>query len=40
MNKILFKFLCKGVDKITRASVINEYEEGGLRMVDLDCMVN
>ena len=39
MNKILFKFLWKGVDKVTRASVINEYEEGGLRMVDLECMV-
>ena len=24
---------------MTRASVINEYEEGGLRMVDLECMV-
>ena len=26
LNKILFKFLWKGVDKVTRASVINEYE--------------
>ena len=39
LNKILFKFLCKGVDKVTRASVINEYEEGGLKMVDLEYMV-
>ena len=39
LNKILFKFLSKLVDKVTRASVINEYEEGGLRMVDLECMV-
>ena len=39
LTKILFKFLWKGVDKVTRASVINEYEEGGLRMVDLECMV-
>ena len=39
LNKILFKFLWKGVDKVTRASVTNEYEEGGLRMVDLECMV-
>jgi len=31
LNKILFKFLWKGVDEVTRASVINEYEEGGLR---------
>ena len=35
---ILFKFLWKGVEKVTRASVINEHEEGGLRMVDLECM--
>ena len=38
LNKILFKFLWKGVDEVTRASVINEYEEGGLRMVDLECI--
>ena len=31
LNKIQFKFLWKGVDKITRASVINEYKEGGLQ---------
>ena len=39
LNKILLKFLWKGVDKVTRVSVINEYEEGGVRMVDLECMV-
>ena len=41
LSKILslFKFLWKGVEKVTRASVINENEEGGLRMVDLECMV-
>ena len=39
LNKILFKFFWKGVAKVTRASVINEYEKGGLGMVDLECMV-
>ena len=39
LNKILFKFLWKGVDKVTRVSVVKEYEEGGPRMVDLECMV-
>ena len=39
LNKILFKFLWKGVDKVTRASVINEYEVGGLKMGDLEWMV-
>ena len=35
----LLKFLWKGTDKVKRVSVINEYEEGGLRMIDLECMV-
>ena len=39
LNKLLFKFLWKGTDKVTRVSVINEYEEGGLKMIDLDCMI-
>ena len=39
LNKILFKFLWKGVDKVTRAPVINEYEEGGLKMVHFECVV-
>ena len=39
LNKILFKFLWKGVDEVARASVINKYKEGGLRMVDLKCMI-
>ena len=39
LNKILFKFLWKGTDKVKRVSVINEYEKGGLRMIDLESMV-
>ena len=39
LNKELFKFLWKGTDKVRRVSVINEYEEGGLRKIDLECMV-
>ena len=39
LNKVLFKFLWKGTDKVKRVSVINEYEEGGLRMIDLECIV-
>ena len=35
----LFKFLWKGVDKTTRLSVINEYEKGGLKMIDLETMI-
>ena len=39
LNQLLFKFLWNGMDKITRVSVINEYEEGGLKMIDLDSMI-
>ena len=39
LNQLLFKFLRKGVDKVTRVSVINEHESGGLKMIDVDCMI-
>jgi len=37
--QLLFKFLWKGVDKVTRLSAINEYENGGLKMIDFETMV-
>ena len=39
LNQLLFKFLWNGVDKVTRVSVINDYEKGGLKMIDLESMV-
>ena len=37
---MLLKFLWIGTDKVTRVSVTNEHEEeGGLRMIDLNCLV-
>ena len=39
LNQLLLKFLWKGVDKITRLYVINEYEKGGLKMIDLESMI-
>ena len=39
LNRLLFKFLCKGTDKVTRLSAINEYENGGLKMIDLESMI-
>ena len=39
LNQLLFKFLWKGTDKVTRVSVINDYEKGGLKMIDLESMV-
>ena len=38
-KQIIFKFLWNGTDKVTRGSTINEYSEGGLKMIDLECMV-
>ena len=39
LNQLLFKFLWNGTDKVTRVSAINKYEEGGLKMTDLNCMI-
>ena len=39
LNQLLFKFLWKGTDKVTRLSTINEYENGGLKMIDLESMI-
>ena len=39
LNQLLFKFSWKGTDKVRRVSVINEYEKGSLKMIDLEIMV-
>ena len=39
LNRLLYKFLWNGTDKVTRLSTINEFEKGGLRMIDLECMI-
>ena len=39
LNRLIFKFLWKGVDKVTRFSVINDYEKSWLKMIDLETMV-
>ena len=39
LNQLLYKFLWSGTDKVTRLSTINEFEKGGLRMIDLECMI-
>ena len=36
LNQMIFKFFLKGTDKVTRLSTINEYENGGLKMIDLE----
>jgi len=39
LNRISCKFLWKGTDKVTRLSTINEYENGGLELIDLESMI-
>ena len=39
LNRPLFKFLWNGTDKVTRLSTINEYDRGGLKMIDLDRII-
>ena len=36
---MIFKFLWKGVDKVTRLSAISDYEKSGLKMIDLETMI-
>ena len=35
LNGLLFKFLWNSVDKVTRVSVINHYERGAIKMIDV-----
>lgn len=37
--QLLFKFVWKGTHKVPRASVTNNYEEGDLKMIDLEIIV-
>ena len=39
LNQMIFKFLWKGTDKVTRLPTINEFENGGLEMIDLESMI-
>ena len=39
LNRIFYKFLWKVIDKATRLSTINGYEKGGIKMIDLECMI-
>ena len=39
LNQLIFKFLWKGVDKVTHLSAINDYEKSGLKMIDLETMI-
>ena len=38
LNRFLYKLLWNGTDKVTRLSTINEFQKGGLKMIDLEFM--
>ena len=38
-NRIIFKFLWKGRDRVKRNAVLNTYENGGLKVLDIETMV-
>ena len=39
MERMIFKFLWKGPDKVTRHSVINSMNNGGLNLIDLETQI-
>ena len=39
LNRLIFKFLWKGVDKVTRLSTITIYQKSGLKMIDLETIL-
>ena len=39
VNKLLYGFIWKGNDKIKRSSLINDIENGGLKMLDIQSMI-
>ena len=40
VNRIIFKFLWKGQDRVARKAMINNFENGGLNVLDFETMVN
>ena len=39
VNSIIFSFLWNGKDKVTRLSSISSYEDGGIKMTDIESLV-
>ena len=39
LNYLIYNILWKGKDKVTRKSAINDYEGGGIKMVDIEGMI-
>ena len=39
INRLIYCFIWKGNDKVKRSALINDIEEGGLRMLDIQSMI-
>ena len=39
VNKELYHFIWNGKDKVKRVALINDIEDGGLKMLDIECMI-
>ena len=39
INSPIYRFIWKGNDKIKRAALINDIEDGGLKMLDIQSMI-
>ena len=40
INSLIYSFIWKGNDKIRRAALISDIENGALRMLDIQSMIN
>ena len=40
INRLIFGFIWKGNDKIKRTALINDIENGGLKMLDIESMIS
>ena len=40
VNRELYSFIWKGKDKVKRSALINDIEDGGLKMLDLESMIS
>ena len=38
-NRLIYRFVWKGNDKIKRSALINDIEDGGLKMLDIQSMI-
>jgi len=39
LNQIIYKFIWKGIDKVSRNQMIQDYDQGGVRMVDVESYI-